>query len=82
MGIQFYLLYHFMWDKVNSRPWVPFSSLKVPKYAKNRNRGVFSVLPVGIEPTLQAPQACVLSIERREPYYALLYSRASKDKRG
>lgn len=25
------------------------------------------VLSVGIEPTLQAPQACVLSIERREP---------------
>lgn len=25
-----------------------------------------SVLSVGIEPTLQAPQACVLSIERRE----------------
>lgn len=25
-----------------------------------------NVLPVGIEPTLQAPQACVLSIERRE----------------
>ena len=28
----------------------------------------FLVLPVGIEPTSQAPQACVLSIERREPY--------------
>lgn len=25
-----------------------------------------SVLPAGIEPTLQAPQACVLSVERRE----------------
>lgn len=24
------------------------------------------MLPAGIEPTLQAPQACVLSIERRE----------------
>ena len=30
------------------------------------------VLPVGIEPTLQAPQACVLSVERREQYYLLL----------
>ena len=28
--------------------------------------GLLIVLPVGIEPTLQAPQACVLSIERRE----------------
>ncbi len=26
----------------------------------------FAVLPVGIEPTLQLPQSCVLSIERRK----------------
>ena len=26
----------------------------------------FSLLPVGIEPTLHPPQGCVLSIERRE----------------
>ena len=35
-----------------------------------------SVLPVGIEPTLQAPQACVLSIERREQYVDCSVSRA------
>lgn len=34
----------------------------------------YAVLSVGIEPTLQAPQACVLSIERREHEITNSYS--------
>ena len=40
---------------------------------KDKHRSpIYHVLPVGIEPTLQAPQACVLSIELREEISHLL----------
>ncbi len=42
------------------------SCLASARSIRTLNYSIFLVLPVGIEPTLQAPQACVLSIERRK----------------
>ncbi len=48
----------------------PYSGSTHEKYPCG---GYFScVLPTGIEPILQAPQACVLSVERRERFAVFL----------